>query len=86
MTFVLTEEERRIFDLLRLEGCCLRCCLRFTGCRNAKYYQDLAELEHLVQYSEVNKLYAKGEVLPCIACLGILQPKAEESVIERVSR
>lgn len=48
MTFVLTEEERRIFDLLRLEGCCLRCCLRFTGCRNVKYYQDLAELEHLV--------------------------------------
>ncbi|KAF7393997.1 hypothetical protein HZH68_010816 [Vespula germanica] len=84
MTFVLTEEERRIFDLLRLEGCCLRCCLRFTGCRNVKYYQDLAELEHLVQYSEVNKLYAKEEVLPCIACLGILQPKVEESVIERI--
>ncbi|XP_047354542.1 tRNA pseudouridine synthase Pus10 [Vespa velutina] len=84
MSFILTEEERRIFDLLRLEGCCLRCCLRFTGCRNAKYYQDLAELKNLVQYSEVNKLYGKEQALPCIACLGILQPKVEERVIERI--
>lgn len=60
MSFILTEEERKIFDLLRLEGCCLRCCLRFTGCRNARYYQDLTGLEHLVcclcQISYINDL------------------------------
>ncbi|KAK2586492.1 hypothetical protein KPH14_011390 [Odynerus spinipes] len=84
MNFVLTEEEKKIFDLLTLEGCCLRCCLRFIGCRNPKHYQDVAELEQLAKYSDVNKESALEEV-PCIACLGILQSEIEETVIKRIT-
>ncbi|KAI4498879.1 hypothetical protein M0802_006054 [Mischocyttarus mexicanus] len=86
MNSILTEEEEKIFYLLRLENCCLRCCLRFTGCKNAKYYKDLDELKNLVQSPEAKKVCVVEKVIPCIACLGILQPNVEENVIERIKQ
>ncbi|XP_014613553.1 PREDICTED: putative tRNA pseudouridine synthase Pus10 [Polistes canadensis] len=86
MSSTLTEEGKKIFHVLRLEKCCLRCCLRFTGCNNPKYYQDLDELKNLIQSSEEKQVCVKETDLPCIACLGILQSKIEESVIKRIKQ
>lgn len=78
------EEEKNIVNLLRLEGCCLRCCLRFTGCRNAKSYQDFAELEESEKCLNTKEESDIKEA-PCIACLGILQPEVEKTVIKRIT-
>lgn len=35
-----TESEKRIFNFLQLQNCCLRCCFRFVGWRTLDCYED----------------------------------------------
>ncbi|KAL0099333.1 hypothetical protein PUN28_020120 [Cardiocondyla obscurior] len=76
-----TEEERKIFHFLKSQGCCLRCCFRFIGCRTAEYYCKPYEFAVQLNYANEGDFTEKT---PCIACLGVLQDKAQENVVTKI--
>ncbi|CAK9815056.1 tRNA pseudouridine synthase Pus10 [Anthophora plagiata] len=75
-----TEEEKRIFNFLQQQNCCLRCCFRFIGCRTIDYFQDPVKFAKNIGYIEAEHV---NEV-PCTACLGILQDKTQEQVVQKI--
>ncbi|KOC62260.1 Putative tRNA pseudouridine synthase Pus10 [Habropoda laboriosa] len=78
-----TEEEKRIFNFLQQQNCCLRCCFRFIGCRTIDCFQDPIKFAKSAGYIEVEHVPFNNEV-PCTACLGILQNKIQEQVVEKI--
>ena len=40
MACTVAGNEREIVRFLKKAGCCLKCCLRFIGSRNADFYKD----------------------------------------------
>ncbi|CAL7940903.1 unnamed protein product [Xylocopa violacea] len=78
------EEEKRIFNFLQQQNCCLRCCLRFIGSRTLDCFKDPAEFAKRAGYiTEAKDLSSNNELL-CMACLGILQNKIQEQVIRNI--
>ncbi|XP_029049786.1 tRNA pseudouridine synthase Pus10 [Osmia bicornis bicornis] len=77
------EEEKRIFNLLQQKNCCLRCCLRFIGYRAPNCFQDpVTFVKRSELYSAIEDSFTDD--VPCVACLGILQNKIQELVIEKI--
>ncbi|XP_072751987.1 tRNA pseudouridine synthase Pus10 [Anoplolepis gracilipes] len=83
MFTILTEDEKKIFHFLKSQSCCLRCCLRYIGCRTSEYY--CKPFEFVAQMDSFDtKDYISLEEIPCVVCLGILQDKTLEKVILKV--
>ncbi|XP_012234833.1 tRNA pseudouridine synthase Pus10 isoform X2 [Linepithema humile] len=81
MNTISMEEEKKIFNFLKSQGCCLRCCLRFIGYRMSDCYSNPLEFAARMNYIDDKDDSSKT---PCIACLGILQDKTQENVITKV--
>ncbi|KYM97355.1 PREDICTED: putative tRNA pseudouridine synthase Pus10 [Cyphomyrmex costatus] len=84
MNTVTTEEERKIFYFLKSQGCCLRCCFRFVGYRMSECYCKPSEFAAQLNYTDV-KDDASVEKTTCIACLGVLQDKAQMNVVTKIA-
>ncbi|XP_032679813.1 putative tRNA pseudouridine synthase Pus10 [Odontomachus brunneus] len=84
MNTISTEEEKTAFHFLKSQGCCLRCCLRFIGYRMPDCYIKPFEFAKRIGYIKVEDNLCSDEA-PCVACLGILQDKAQENVIIKIT-
>ncbi|XP_014468153.1 PREDICTED: putative tRNA pseudouridine synthase Pus10 [Dinoponera quadriceps] len=84
MNTISTEQERIIFNFLKSRSCCLRCCLRFIGCRVPSCYIKPFEFATRMGYIETGDNSFSDEA-PCVMCLGILQDKAQESVVAKIT-
>ncbi|XP_043593872.1 tRNA pseudouridine synthase Pus10 isoform X2 [Bombus pyrosoma] len=78
-----TESEKRIFNFLQLQNCCLRCCFRFVGWRTLDCYEDPIKYAKDAGYIKAEDISFNDEI-PCITCLGILQNKTQEQVIGKI--
>lgn len=77
---ISADEEKNLFNFLRVKNCCLRCCFRFIGWRTVDCYQDPVEFAKRLKYLNIER----DVDTPCIACLGILQDELQSKVIERI--
>ncbi|XP_053981650.1 tRNA pseudouridine synthase Pus10 [Hylaeus anthracinus] len=77
------EEEKRIFNSLQKQNCCLRCCFRFICWRTQECYEDPIKIANSLGYITEKDVSSNDEV-PCTACLGILQNRMQESVIQKI--
>ncbi|XP_018366462.1 PREDICTED: putative tRNA pseudouridine synthase Pus10 [Trachymyrmex cornetzi] len=84
MNTVTTEEERKILHFLKSQGCCLRCCFRFVGYRTSECYCKPSEFAAQLSYANI-KDDASMEETTCIACLGVLQDKAQKNVVTKIA-
>ncbi|XP_029162218.1 putative tRNA pseudouridine synthase Pus10 isoform X2 [Nylanderia fulva] len=85
MYTISAEEEKKILHFLQSQGCCLRCCLRFIGYRTSDCYCKPFEFATQIDSFDI-KDYTSLEETPCIVCVGILQDKTQEKVIEEVNK
>ncbi|XP_071571940.1 tRNA pseudouridine synthase Pus10 [Temnothorax nylanderi] len=84
MNAVTTEEEKKIIHFLKSQGCCLRCCFRFVGYRTSECYCKPFEFAAQPSYADIRD-DASVEEAPCIACLGVLQDKAQENIVSKIA-
>ncbi|XP_011692515.1 PREDICTED: putative tRNA pseudouridine synthase Pus10 [Wasmannia auropunctata] len=84
MNAVTTEEERKILHFLKSQGCCLRCCFRFVGYRTSECYCKPFEFAAQLSHADIRG-DASLEEATCVACLGILQDKAQENVVTKIA-
>lgn len=84
MNVVMTEEERKILHFLKSQGCCLRCCFRFVGYRMSECYCKPVEFATQLNYTD-GKNDPSSEEAPCVVCLGVLQDKAQEDVVTKIT-
>lgn len=79
---LLVEEEKQIFSFLHQQNCCLRCCFRFLGWRIPDCFQDPIKFVKRSKYIDIEDSFT-DDVL-CVACLGILQNKTQELIIQKI--
>ncbi|XP_017890475.1 putative tRNA pseudouridine synthase Pus10 [Ceratina calcarata] len=77
------DEEKQIFNFLRQQRCCLRCCFRFIGWRSVDCYQDPVKFAESAGYIAEDGSVEK-DCSPCTACLGVLQNETQEQIVERI--
>ncbi|OAD54820.1 Putative tRNA pseudouridine synthase Pus10 [Eufriesea mexicana] len=78
-----SEGEKHIFNFLQQQNCCLRCCLRFIGWRTLNCYENPVKFARQSGYIEEKEVSFNDEII-CIACLGILQNKVQQQVVEKI--
>ncbi|XP_043506819.1 tRNA pseudouridine synthase Pus10 [Frieseomelitta varia] len=79
---VCTEYDKRIFNFMQRQNCCLRCCFRFIGCRTPECYLNPIKFAKAAGYIEANDTSFRK--ICCMACLGILQKDVQEQIIEKI--
>lgn len=84
MNIVATEDEKKIFNFLKSQNCCLRCCFRFIGYRTWECYSKPVEFAAKSGYSDIRDETSTEEA-PCISCLGVLQDVAQEDIIAEIA-
>ncbi|XP_071450586.1 tRNA pseudouridine synthase Pus10 isoform X2 [Hetaerina americana] len=79
---------KAIFDKLKEEGCCERCCLRYIGIKDITYYRNLNLINDKFKVvTEDNENEGKPsapkktKLTPCIACLDLLRDSEDYKTI-----
>ncbi|EZA55015.1 Putative tRNA pseudouridine synthase Pus10 [Ooceraea biroi] len=83
MNIISTKEEETVLRFLKSHGCCLRCRLRFMGCRTTQC--NFSEFAARADHTDVSDNISSEQETPCVVCLGILQDKIQETVIAKIA-
>ncbi|KAG7197032.1 hypothetical protein KM043_017564 [Ampulex compressa] len=81
MNTISLNEEKNVFDFLRSEKCCSRCCLRFASWRTLDCYENPEKFVKCFQHSDIDSHINE---VPCVVCLGLLEDEMQDIVIQKV--
>ncbi|XP_012276920.1 putative tRNA pseudouridine synthase Pus10 [Orussus abietinus] len=77
------QNDKEAFTFMRQCGCCLRCCLRFTGYRNLQCYEDPISTVKNLKYIDEHEKVVDENI--CIICLGFLHDSIQDEALTKIS-